>query len=46
MVWLIKTGNKKRSDELLEILNLNDVRNKPVSKFSGGMKRRVNLAIG
>lgn len=31
--------------ELLEILGLWDVRNKPVQKFSGGMKRRVNLAI-
>jgi ABC-2 type transport system ATP-binding protein len=31
---------------LLEILGLTDVKNKPVQKFSGGMKRRVNLAIG
>ena len=37
---------KKRTDELLEILGLEDVRNKQVDKFSGGMKRRVNLAIG
>ena len=37
---------KKKSIELLEILGLSDVRNKPVQKFSGGMKRRVNLAIG
>ena len=37
---------KKRTDELLEILGLTDVRNKPVEKFSGGMKRRINLAIG
>jgi ABC-2 type transport system ATP-binding protein len=35
-----------RTDELLDILGLADVRNKPVEKFSGGMKRRVNLAIG
>lgn len=35
-----------RTDELLHILGLNDVRNKAVEKFSGGMKRRVNLAIG
>jgi ABC-2 type transport system ATP-binding protein len=27
-------------------LGLEDVANKPVNKFSGGMKRRVNLAIG
>lgn len=37
---------KQRTDELLKVLNLEDVRNKPVAKFSGGMKRRVNLAIG
>ena len=36
---------KQRTDELLEVLGLEDVRNKPVQKFSGGMKRRVNLAI-
>jgi len=35
-----------RTNELLHILGLGDVRNKPVEKFSGGMKRRVNLAIG
>lgn len=37
---------EQRTDELLQVLNLNDVRNKPVVRFSGGMKRRVNLAIG
>lgn len=36
----------QRTDELLEVLGLNDVRHKPVQHFSGGMKRRVNLAIG
>jgi len=36
----------KRTDELLHILGLQDVRDKQVQKFSGGMKRRVNLAIG
>lgn len=37
---------KSRTIELLEVLGLSDVINKPVSQFSGGMKRRVNLAIG
>lgn len=37
---------KSRTDELLHILGLEEVRNKQVQKFSGGMKRRVNLAIG
>lgn len=37
---------KKRTDELLDIIGLSDVQHKPVGKFSGGMKRRINLAIG
>jgi len=37
---------KNKSAEILEILGLTDVCNKQVQKFSGGMKRRVNLAIG
>jgi ABC-2 type transport system ATP-binding protein len=37
---------KKRTTELLEVLGLSDVRDKQVQKFSGGMKRRINLAIG
>lgn len=43
---LRKNKIKHRIDELLEILGLTDVRDKQVNKFSGGMKRRVNLAIG
>ena len=43
---LNKTEITDRTNELLHILGLEDVRNKPVGKFSGGMKRRVNLAIG
>jgi ABC-2 type transport system ATP-binding protein len=37
---------KTRTNELLEVLGLSHVRDKQVSTFSGGMKRRVNLAIG
>lgn len=37
---------KTRTKELLGILGLTEVRNTPVHKFSGGMRRRVNLAIG
>ena len=37
---------RRRTDELLVILGLADVRDKKVANFSGGMKRRVNLAIG
>jgi ABC-2 type transport system ATP-binding protein len=36
----------KRTTELLGILGLSAVRDKKVAHFSGGMKRRVNLAIG
>ena len=43
---LHKKQTRKRSLELLEVLGLSDVANKQVQKFSGGMKRRVNLAIG
>lgn len=37
---------KERTKELLEITGLTEVKDKPVAEFSGGMKRRVNLAIG
>lgn len=37
---------KQRTSELLAIMNLEGVKDKPVRTFSGGMKRRVNLAIG
>lgn len=43
---LNKQEISQRTDELLTILGLQDVRNKVVQQFSGGMKRRVNLAIG
>lgn len=44
-------GLKKReiteqSNYLLEVLGLSQVANKPAIKFSGGMKSRLNLAIG
>lgn len=46
--WTGMTGMaiRKRTGELLNILGLSDVQDKKVSHFSGGMKRRVNLAIG
>ena len=36
---------KQRTKELLDVLSLGESRHKPVKQFSGGMKRRVNLAI-
>ena len=43
---LDKQQIKIKTHELLEVLGLTAVAHKPVRKFSGGMKRRVNLAIG
>ncbi|HEY2727172.1 MAG TPA: ABC transporter ATP-binding protein [Parafilimonas sp.] len=43
---LNKKETAERSDELFKILNLTSVKDKQVKKFSGGMKRKVNLAIG
>jgi len=43
---LDKRTVKDRTASLLEVLGLSDVAHKPVKQFSGGMKRRVNLAIG
>lgn len=46
MYNLVRSEVKRRSEELLEILGLSGVADKKVGEFSGGMKRRVNLAIG
>lgn len=46
MMGLSSKEIKERATELLGILGLSDVIKKPVKQFSGGMKRRVNLAIG
>ncbi len=43
---LQKQEIKTRAAALFDILGLTDARNTPVQKLSGGMKRRVNLAIG
>ncbi len=43
---LSKSVIARRTDELLSVLGLTEVKHKPVQQFSGGMKRRVNLAIG
>jgi len=37
---------KERTEELLHVLGLEQVANRKAKYFSGGMKRRLNLAIG
>ena len=37
---------KKRAAELLEIVELKERAKEPIKNFSGGMKRRLNVAIG
>lgn len=37
---------KSRTQDLLNLLDLDSVKNKVLAKLSGGMKRKVNLAIG
>lgn len=41
-----KVTLKSRITELMEVLGLSHVTHKKIHTFSGGMKRRVNLAIG
>lgn len=43
---ITRTELKKSIDELLERVGLADRAKEPVSKFSGGMKRRLNVAVG
>ncbi|MCG8580379.1 MAG: ABC transporter ATP-binding protein [Bacteroidales bacterium] len=46
MYKLRKKEVKARTEELLSILGLSRVADKKVKTYSGGMKRRLNLAIG
>jgi len=43
---LSKTVIAERTKEILEVLGLSHVANKKVQTFSGGMKRRINIALG
>lgn len=46
MYGLTRSEIKSRTQEILAILGLEKVSNDIIGTFSGGMKRRVNLAIG
>ncbi|MGP1567745.1 MAG: ABC transporter ATP-binding protein [Peptoanaerobacter stomatis] len=39
-----KKGLEKKIDEILEFVNLEDVKKKKIKTFSGGMKRRIGIA--
>lgn len=45
MYGVPKAQIKKRSAEVMKLVNLSDHLNKPVQSYSGGMKRRLSLAI-
>lgn len=45
MYGMSKVQIKKRTGEVMELVNLSDHLNKPVQSYSGGMKRRLSLAI-
>jgi ABC-2 type transport system ATP-binding protein len=39
-------GARREADELLETFGLTEAANRPISQFSGGMRRRLDLAAG
>ena len=43
---ITKTELKKRCEEILKMVGLFDRRNDALKKYSGGMKRRINIAAG
>lgn len=44
LLGLSRKEAKKKSAELLEMFNLTEAAKRPLSKFSGGMRRRLDLA--
>ncbi|SEE18366.1 ATP-binding cassette domain-containing protein [Jiangella alba] len=44
LVGLSRTQSKRRAAELLESFDLTDAASRPVKHFSGGMRRRIDLA--
>lgn len=44
LLGLSRSAAKARAAELLEEFSLTDAANKPLAKFSGGMRRRLDLA--
>jgi ABC-2 type transport system ATP-binding protein len=46
MYGLTGTGLKEKVEEVLEIVGLADRAKEAISRYSGGMKRRINIAVG
>jgi ABC-2 type transport system ATP-binding protein len=46
MYGLSGSDLRKRVDELLEVVGLSDHAKQRIETFSGGMKRRINIAVG
>ncbi|MGB9749342.1 MAG: ABC transporter ATP-binding protein [Caldisericia bacterium] len=46
MYGLYGKNLKRKVDEVLEIVSLKDRQNELIKKYSGGMKRRINIAVG
>ena len=44
LLGLSRAEARKKTTELLEEFNLSDVANRPLAKYSGGMRRRLDLA--
>jgi ABC-2 type transport system ATP-binding protein len=45
LVGLSKAESKRKASELLEEFSLSDAAKRPLAKFSGGMRRRLDLAV-
>jgi ABC-2 type transport system ATP-binding protein len=45
LLGLSKADARKKANELLEEFSLTDAAKRPLSKFSGGMRRRLDLAV-
>lgn len=46
LLGLDKTAARGRADELLDVFSLTDVGGKRVREYSGGMRRRIDIACG
>lgn len=45
LLGLSRTETRRKTEELLEEFGLSEAANRPLAKFSGGMRRRLDLAV-